>query len=42
VTWELGKKIQNFDGLGLKTAILSFLALSPTLQKLLHAVVDST
>jgi hypothetical protein len=33
VTWEQGQKIQNFDGLGLKIAILYFLALSPTLLK---------
>ncbi len=27
VTYELGQKIQNWDGLGLKIAILYFLAL---------------
>jgi hypothetical protein len=31
VTEELGQKIQNFDGVGLKITILYFLALSPTL-----------
>jgi hypothetical protein len=30
VTKELGKRIQNFDSLGLKIADLYFLALSPT------------
>jgi hypothetical protein len=29
----MGKKIQNFVGLGLKIAILHFLALSPTSEK---------
>jgi hypothetical protein len=36
VTKELGQKIQNFDGLGLKIAILYFLALSPTLPNFMH------
>ncbi len=30
VIQELGEKIQNFDGLGLKIAVLYVLALSPT------------
>ncbi len=35
MTWELGKKIQNFDGLGLKIAVLHFfLALSATALKI--------
>ncbi len=32
--YELGEKIQNFDGLGLKFGILYFLALSPTSVKI--------
>ncbi len=30
MTQEVGKKIKNFDGLGLKIAVLYFIALSPT------------
>jgi hypothetical protein len=41
VTWELGQQIQNVDGLGLKIAILYFLALSPTALKHISAVGDS-
>jgi hypothetical protein len=36
----MGKKIQNFVGLGLKIAILHFLALSPTSEKILSAAGD--
>jgi hypothetical protein len=51
VIYELGKKIQNFDGLCLKIAVMYFLAASPTLlnifkryprwrKKMLSAVGD--
>jgi hypothetical protein len=38
VTGELGQKIKNFDGVGLKITILYFLALSPTLVKKFFAM----
>ncbi len=40
VIQELGEKIQNFDGLGLKIAVLYFLALSPTSLTFLSAIGD--
>ncbi len=33
MTYVLGQKIQNFDGLGLKIAVLYFLAVSPTIVR---------
>ncbi len=40
VILELGEKIKNFDGLGLKIAVLYFLALSPTSQNILSVIGD--
>ncbi len=41
MTWELGQKFQNFDGLGLKIVILCFSAVADMAKKNFNAVGDS-
>jgi hypothetical protein len=41
VIQELGEKNQNFDGFGLKIAVLYFLALSPASLNIFSDIGDS-